>query len=145
MTADDQARVEEIERRLNNCKKYPAKFSQYTHGTPEGDVDYTEYNLIGSNAEEIGQVDEEPIAELLANAHADERFLLDLARTADAMLRDAFLSHGLDADALIAAAEQRAAMRCREIAEKGSASTGGVVADAIAAAFNLPPLEDAGR
>lgn len=116
MNTDDDARCEEIERRLKAGRKY-------------GDE-----------------------VEWAIQAASDLRFLIDLARTADAMLRDAFLSHGLDVDALLAEAEKRAAMKCRGMCmEKAlleysrrsyDAASAGKAADAITAAYNLPPLEE---
>lgn len=75
----------------------------------------------------------------------DIHFLLDLARTADAMLRTAFLDNGLDADALLAEAEKRAALECREMFVKYNGFSARHAAHAITAAFNLPPLEEPGR
>lgn len=116
MNTDDDARCEEIERNLK-------------------DAEETGFDYI-----------------IRRTCVADERFLLDLARTADAMLRTAFLDHGLDVEALVAEAEKRAALKCRYICWQATRSLVGVpvyaanrIADAIAAAFNLPSLEEPGR
>lgn len=118
MNTDDDARCEEIERRLKAGRKY-------------GDE-----------------------VEWAIQAASDLRFLIDLARTADAMLRTAFLDHGLDVEALLAEAEKRAAMKCRDICDKEAMTWGGdnrvettayEAGVAITDAFNLPPLEEPGR
>lgn len=70
------------------------------------------------------------------------RFLLDLARAADAMLRDAFLDHGID----VGAVERAVAMKCREICEEKAHGSIMVsarqAADAITAMHRLPPPEE---
>lgn len=118
MNTDDDARCQEIERRLKAAHGGPCECSDCR----------------------------------------DKRFLLDLARTADAMLRTAFLDHGLDVDALLAEAERRAAKTAIEYIEQqnvmvvdlfgGYDRHGAFVSDVAAGLrrrFNLPPLEEPGR
>lgn len=76
-------------------------------------------------------------------AASDLRFLIDLARTADAMLRTAFLDHGLDVDALLAEAERRAVVQIVGLCSgPWSANSGGWIADFLKIRHSLPPLEE---
>ena len=84
------------------------------------------------------------------------RFLIDRLRQTEGILSDRLEDQGMARlDALLAEAEQRAALKCREICigksevAKRDRGLGSTTADraayAITAAFNLPPLEEPGR